>query len=375
MLFLIAGIASAHHDHDDNHDHDHDGSRVSWDPERVEVTAAPGTSHTIKVTLQPHHELHDTDELHIVAEGAAAAVTKVNQPTFPRKLKPHTRISFSLTISVPAKAPSGSVHGELVLVRSEKKKEREVKGAEALPIVVLVDRAPIADAGRAKQASVGSVVRLDGSKSNDPEKDALTYRWRFTSVPAGSAASLLGATTAQPQFTPDKAGTYVASLTVNDGHFDSAADPVQIKVTSSPRQFLQDLEKKGEYPILDRSRDLRGPDADANGIRDDVFAYLRTLSATAAQRPAMEQLARSMQATMLIDTSDDAAVQTTIAGMARAVDCLGTRFPDITQRGAMLTAIEKVTANTRERSMQYIKFSQALSGSVLTLPSQGTCDQ
>jgi hypothetical protein len=218
-------------------------------------------------------------------------------------------------------------------------------------------------------------VRLDGSKSSDPEKDALAYRWHFTSVPAGSAASLFGATSAQPQFTPDKAGTYVASLTVNDGHFDSAADSVQIKVTLSPKQFLQDLEKKGEYPILDRSHDLQGRDADGNGIRDDVSAYLRTLPATAAQRPAMEQLARSMQSTMLIDTSDDAAVQTTITGMARAVDCLGTRFPDITQRGAVLTAIEKVTANTKERSMQYIKFSKALSGSVLTLPSQGTCDQ
>lgn len=367
MLLLAAGIASAHHDHDH--------SRVSWDPHRVNLTAAPGTSQTIKVTLKHHGTPPDADDLHIVAQGSAASFIRISQPTFPRKLKPHTRVTFPLTISVPTKAPSGSVSGELVLMRIEKKKERELKGADPLPIVVLIDRPPIADAGPAKRASVGSVVRLDGSKSRDPEGDSLTYRWHLTSVPAGSAASLVGATSRHPQFIPDKAGMYVASLTVNDGHFDSARDSVQIKVTSSPKQFIQDLEKKGEYPILDRSRDLQGPDADANEIRDDVFAYLGTLPVTAAQRPAVEQLARSMQATMLIDTSDDDAVRTTIVGMARAVECLGTRFLDITQRAAVLTAIEKVTANTRERSMQYIKFSKALSGSVLTLPSQGTCDQ
>lgn len=91
--------------------------------------------------------------------------------------------------------------------------------------------APVASAGSARSVLAGSTVELDGSASADPEGAPLRYQWSITSRPAGSSvdnASLVGATTANPSFVPDVAGSYVASLVVNDGQIASAASSVNV---------------------------------------------------------------------------------------------------------------------------------------------------
>ena len=60
----------------------------------------------------------------------------------------------------------------------------------------------------------------------------LTFSWSL-SRPQGSNATLTGANTATPSFTPDKLGNYVAQLMVNDGALDSAPDTVTISTTNS----------------------------------------------------------------------------------------------------------------------------------------------
>ena len=56
-----------------------------------------------------------------------------------------------------------------------------------------------------------------------PEND--TYAWRFSRLPAGSAAGLSGAQTATPSFTPDVTGTYGVLLTVTDAQGNSSTGP------------------------------------------------------------------------------------------------------------------------------------------------------
>jgi hypothetical protein len=91
-----------------------------------------------------------------------------------------------------------------------------------------LNSAPVANAGLDQSVYVGNTVTLDGSGSSDVDGNALSYSWSFTSMPAGSTAALNDTTSANPTFTVDKAGTYVASLIVNDGTVNSAPDTITI---------------------------------------------------------------------------------------------------------------------------------------------------
>ncbi|HEX9812851.1 MAG TPA: PKD domain-containing protein [Burkholderiales bacterium] len=95
---------------------------------------------------------------------------------------------------------------------------------------------PVADAGpdQASNVLVGDVVVLDGSASNDADGDTLNYVWTLTTVPPDSAATLSDPFSDKPTFIADKAGTYGAQLTVNDGKADSASDDINATVVVPP---------------------------------------------------------------------------------------------------------------------------------------------
>jgi hypothetical protein len=88
---------------------------------------------------------------------------------------------------------------------------------------------PVANAGPDQTVTAGQLVTLDGTGSSDPNGDPLTYSWCLRGKPQGSMATLSGANTARPTFTPDIAGSYVFCLTVNDGQAGSSSDSVVIE--------------------------------------------------------------------------------------------------------------------------------------------------
>jgi len=93
--------------------------------------------------------------------------------------------------------------------------------------------APVANAGNNQNVTTSSRVILNGALSSDANGDTLTYAWTISSKPAGSSATLAGATTANPTFTADRAGNYVIALIVNDGTVNSASSSVTITSSTS----------------------------------------------------------------------------------------------------------------------------------------------
>ncbi|MDP2015231.1 hypothetical protein [Hydrogenophaga sp.] len=128
-------------------------------------------------------------------------------------------------------------------------------------------------------------------------------------------------------------------------------------------------------PRLDRSSDIKGPDADNNGIRDDIDAWITAQPITDAQKKAAQQMARVQQAKILVDLSDKSALQMLGDQSMRGVSCLvDVSKPNNQQGYDLIDKIEALTANTRERAKQYLAYYRARSGSVTELPAGNTCE-
>ena len=136
---------------------------------------------------------------------------------------------------------------------------------------------PVAHAGTSQMVRVGRVVTLDGSQSSDPDSNPLTYAWTLTALPPGSAAALSGATSVNPTFVPDVAGSYTAQLIVNDGTVNSA--PATVMISASLPAVPLDLTGDRKSDIFWRHTTLGElwlwP---MNGAQSAAEAYVTTLA-------------------------------------------------------------------------------------------------
>ena len=98
--------------------------------------------------------------------------------------------------------------------------------------VAVGNQRPVANAGTNLNVLTGQVVTLDGTKSNDPENQPITYKWVLLQKPAGGAY-FDETQTATPFLSDTRAGTYVAQLIVSDGEQDSEPATVTIEVSAT----------------------------------------------------------------------------------------------------------------------------------------------
>ncbi len=141
---------------------------------------------------------------------------------------------------------------------------------------VLVNTAPIAEAGPDQLVDEGAEVVLDGTASRDPDGDPISFRWRQV---AGPTVALSDATSPQPRFTAPIVDPAVPppvrlifELVVSDGRAESDPDRVTITVNrrpianAGPDQTVPD----GTLVTLDGTRSF---DPDGDGI---TFRWTQT---------------------------------------------------------------------------------------------------
>jgi MYXO-CTERM domain-containing protein len=110
----------------------------------------------------------------------------------------------------------------------------EAEDTDEVVVTVVENLSPVADAGGNQSVGLTESVLLDGSASEDPDGDELSYLWYFESLPESSALAdtdISAASSAIAAFAPDVEGTYEVTLMVTDGTFE-ATDTVEITVGS-----------------------------------------------------------------------------------------------------------------------------------------------
>lgn len=108
---------------------------------------------------------------------------------------------------------------------------------------------PIANAGSdITNILTNQRVNLSAKSSSDPEGRNLTYNWGFKSKPQNSMAVIGNMKKESAFFLPDKAGSYVLFLKVNDGFLESIEDTVTVTV-SDPQNRVPVLNPIGNKTV------------------------------------------------------------------------------------------------------------------------------
>ncbi|WP_298433494.1 hypothetical protein [Ottowia sp.] len=134
------------------------------------------------------------------------------------------------------------------------------------------------------------------------------------------------------------------------------------------------LEKSGQIPKFDQSTSIAGTDANGNGVRDDIDAFIAAQPLSEGQRKALLQDAKAQQLTLTTSLTDSAALDQIGDMTAASVHCIYSVFGE-SESGVWVTKIEAITANTRQRAQRYLEYNKAVSGSSGRMPDGDTCEK
>lgn len=139
---------------------------------------------------------------------------------------------------------------------------------------------------------------------------------------------------------------------------------------------IANLENSGAIPKLDRSDSLTGSDANNNGVRDDIDAYITANYSVANQKAAALQTAKALQSTLTVDISNIESVKEINRTVSRGIDCIFTVFTDNSSQNPTQAAqeLESITTNTKSRLIAYLKYNKALDGTSSALTEGDSCE-
>jgi PKD repeat protein len=128
--------------------------------------------------------------------------------------------------------------------------------------------APTADANGPYAGKVGFPVAFSGAGSSDPEGDVLTYRWSFGDSGLGSGVA--------PSHTYAAVNDFTVTLTVNDGHANSAPSATTAHVTVNSQPVANaggPYNPAGLSVTFDGSGSYDPDNQDADPNNDDALSY------------------------------------------------------------------------------------------------------
>lgn len=132
------------------------------------------------------------------------------------------------------------------------------------------------------------------------------------------------------------------------------------------------IEAQRGAPVLDRGASLAGADRNANGMRDDIEAYIDGLPDTGPQKEALRQTATAFSAALSTNVDDKAELSANSAKLSNASWCLFSRYPS-SLANKRAREMEKFHVNTKHRFDAYDAYNRALDGSTSTSPMGDGC--
>ena len=152
---------------------------------------------------------------------------------------------------------------------------------------------------------------------------------------------------------------------------------VDLSFLLSNEDKIKRLQALNKLPTLEREAGLVGIDSDQNGIRDDIDHFIDTRYLEETQRKAARQLAKALQLSLLVNTSDIILVKKVNIKISRGDSCVFNTFDfssPATPPGRVSAQIEAITTNTKERLIAYLRFNKALDGTSWSLPKENYCE-
>ena len=142
-------------------------------------------------------------------------------------------------------------------------------------------------------------------------------------------------------------------------------------------KHFEEIKQSGYLPKLNHDRDIKGPDVNQNGIRDDVDLYIEKNFINMEQRQAVKQFAMVLQESLLLDTSRQYPLRKIAFEKSRAIGCIYQRFSQDTRHkpSNVVQHVIAVTTNTKQRFKAYLAFSKAMDGKSITLPNENLCNE
>ncbi|KAB7691841.1 hypothetical protein [Plesiomonas shigelloides] len=158
-----------------------------------------------------------------------------------------------------------------------------------------------------------------------------------------------------------------------------------ILIASSYRTLLGDdiinkLEASGLTPSLERGNSLIGLDRNHNSIRDDIDQYIKEKHPHREQSKAAEQLAKSLNSIFLVENDDINEARRIVKSNSDAINCIYTVFIskqnnslESIEPAQVVSEIESITFNTKNRLLKYIQFNKLLDGTSWPSSDGNTC--